>query len=150
MIISENAVTVIKQFEGFRAKPYYDAKGVPTIGYGSTVYPNGKKVTMIDKPVSEPIAVQMMLYHLNNEVLPYLKKNVIVEINQNQIDALASLVYNIGAGNFVKSTLLKKINSHASILDIERAFKAWNKSGNKVLNGLVNRRNQEYNLFIKK
>lgn len=150
MTISENAVNLIKEFEGFRTKPYYDSKGVPTIGFGSTVYPNGKKVTMTDSPVTVQMANQMLLYHLNNEVLPYIKKYITVPINQNQLDALASLVYNIGAGNFATSTVVKRINSKASELDIQKAWKMWNKSGGKILQGLINRREKEFKLFIQK
>lgn len=151
MKFSVNCVNLIKKFEGFRPKPYIDAVGIPTIGYGTTEYQNGTKVTMKDAPVSEPVAVDLLLTHLNKQVLPILTKNLKVEQTQNQIDALGCLVYNIGSGNFSSSSLLKKINNKESLEAIRESWLAWNKgrvSGQlQVLAGLTTRRQSEFDLY---
>lgn len=77
-----------------------------------------------------------------------LKKYVKVPLTQNQYDALASLVFNIGEGAFAKSTLLRKLNAK----DYEGAaneFPRWNKQAGKVLRGLVRRRAEEMEYFLK-
>lgn len=48
MKTSPKGIQLILSFEGFSAKPYLDSAGIPTIGYGNTYYPGGKKVTMKD------------------------------------------------------------------------------------------------------
>jgi lysozyme len=68
-------------------------------------------------------------------------------INQNQFDALVSFVYNVGAGNFAKSTLLKKLNK-ADYQGAGDEFLRWNRGGGKVLNGLIRRRDAERSLFL--
>ena len=80
-----------------------------------------------------------------------VKNNISVPLKQNQYDALVSLAYNIGAKNFANSTVIKYINNphfHSSVYpNLESAWKAWNRSQGKISNGLINRRNQEWNLY---
>jgi lysozyme len=151
MKFSINCVNLIKQFEGFRNKVYKDAVGIPTIGYGSTEYQNGTKVTMSDPPITEPAAVELLLAHLNKNVLPILVKTIKVELAQNKIDALGCLIYNIGSGNFNSSSLLRSINEQKPLDVIEHSWLAWNKgrvSGElQVLKGLTTRRQSEFDLF---
>lgn len=149
MIISKKAVEIIKLFEGFKSKPYRDSKGVPTIGFGTTIYPNGKKVKMTDPPITRQKGEQLLLSHLNREVMPYIDRFIDVPITQNQIDALASLVYNIGWPQFKASSIRRKINNNDPIQTHEASFKAWKRSGGKVIQGLVNRRAKEWALYIK-
>jgi LysM repeat protein len=73
-------------------------------------------------------------------------QSVKVPLNQNQFDALVSLSYNIGADGFKGSTVLKKLNS-GDYAGAAQAMKMWNKSGGAVMQGLVNRRNDEVALF---
>ncbi len=147
MKISENGLNLIKEFEGLSLKPYLDVVKIPTIGYGNTYYPNGKKVTLSDKPISEIEATEMISYIAQKDFGDKILQLVKVPLNQNQFDALISICYNIGMGNFSKSTLLKKINQgdfNGASLEFER----WNKSGGVVLAGLVKRRLKEKALFI--
>lgn len=84
-------IAMIKEFEGFRSKPYLDAVGIPTIGYGATHYADGRKVKLTDKPITEAEAsalLQDMLKQYEKAVLD----NVTSKINQNQFDALISFV----------------------------------------------------------
>ncbi len=145
MNISDNGVELIKKFEGYKENAYLDSAGIPTIGYGTIVYPNGQKVKMGDKTTIE-LATSYLKDHLNRNVVPYLSA-VKVYINQNQIDALCSFIYNVGATNFKNSTLLKKINSSSSIDEIEVEFLKWVKVKGITVAGLVNRRKAEVVVF---
>ena len=59
-------IELIKSFEGFKSKPYKCPAGVPTIGYGATFYPNGKKVTMADKAITEQDATDLLRHMLES------------------------------------------------------------------------------------
>lgn len=139
-------LNLIKKFEGLRLTAYLCPASVVTIGFGSTKYPNGKKVLLGEKLSGEKEATQLLLATLEpyesavNKHLPNL--------NQCQFDALVSFCYNVGTGAFIKSTLLKKAkvnNADPSIVD---EFLRWNKGGGKVLTGLTNRRREEANLYF--
>lgn len=139
-------LNLIKKYEGLRLSSYLCPASVVTIGYGSTRYPNGKKILLGEKLASEKEATQLLLATLSpyedavNKHLP--------NINQCQFDALVCFAYNVGTGALIKSTLLKKAkanNADPSILD---EFLRWNKAGGKVLAGLTNRRREEANLYF--
>lgn len=134
--------------EGVILHPYKDSVGIPTIGIGTTVYPNGTKVTMSDPSIILEQAFEYCLDHLNKNVLPYLNNHITVSQNQNQIDAIGSLVYNIGAGGFIKSSVLTSINNSSPIEIIHNNWKKWNIAGGKISNGLVNRREAEFKMYI--
>ena len=141
-------IDTIFRFEGFESQPYLCPAGVPTIGYGSTRYADGTKVTLDDEPITHDEAINL-LYATIEPFEQAIHKNVIAPINQNQFDALVSFVYNVGAGNFAKSTLLKKLNK-ADYKGAGDEFLRWNKAGGKVLNGLTRRRDAERALFLTK
>ena len=147
MLISNNCVNIVKEFEGFRSKPYKCSAGIPTIGYGSTFYINGEKVSMNDSPISIELAEELLMNTLN--MFSAKVNNLIkVELNQNQYDAIISFVYNIGVGGFSKSTMLKLINSK-DFTNASKQFIRWNKANGKVVNGLTIRRKKEQELFDK-
>ena len=148
MKISNNGLNLIKQFEGLSLKPYLDAVNIPTIGYGSTYYEDGTKVTLKDKPITEQRAAQLLEFIANKTFSENINKVVKVPLSQNQFDALVSFAYNIGNKNFNWSTLLKKLNQS----DYEGAsleFGRWNQASGKILSGLVLRRQKEKELFLK-
>jgi len=140
-------IELIKSFEGFRGKPYKCPAGIPTIGYGATFYPDGKKVTMNDAPITEEKAtelLQSMLISFEKYVDSYCRDDV----NQNQFDALVSFAYNLGPANLKSSTLLKKVNANPSDESIRAEFMKWTRAGGRVLQGLVRRRTAEANLYF--
>ena len=146
MKTSDKGLALIKSFEGFSAKPYLCPAGVPTIGYGATYYPDGKKVTMRDKPVSEADATAMlrsMLVQYENGVERYVQ----VPITQGQFDALVSFAYNLGLAALKGSTLLRLVNER-NYVGAAAQFSRWNKAGGKVLPGLTRRREAERKLFV--
>jgi lysozyme len=145
--ISSKGIDLIKMFEGFSAKPYKCPAGVPTIGYGNTFYPNGKKVTMADKSITEKQATEFLSATLLT-FEKYVDTYCIDTITQSQFDALVSFCYNLGPANLKSSTLLKKVNKNANDETIRAEFMKWVKAGGKTLPGLVRRREAEANLYF--
>lgn len=145
MVVSLFGVDLICNFEGKRLTAYDDGVGVWTIGFGTTVYPNGIKVMKGDT-CTETQAKTYMAHDLK-KFEATVNKAVTVQLNQNQFDALVSLAYNIGTRAFSKSTLVKKLNDN----DIHGAadqFDVWVNAGGKRMQGLVNRRAKEKALFL--
>lgn len=135
-------VNVIKKHEGLRLEAYLPTPNdVWTIGYGHThTTKQGMKIT-------EAQAEKFLYLDIAwaEEAVNTLVK---VRLTQNQFDALVSFVFNVGAGAFSKSTLLRLLNAG----DYEGAanqFLRWNKQKGKVLNGLTRRRQEEMELFLK-
>ena len=147
MKISENGLKLIKKFEGLSLKPYLCSAGIPTIGFGNTFYENMKKVTLQDETITEERADSLFNFLVTTNFVNVVNRLVIVDINQNQFDALVSFVYNLGSGNFEKSTLLKKVNQE-DFIGASLEFEKWNRAGGKVLNGLTKRRLAEKELFL--
>ena len=139
------ALLLIKKWEGFRAHAYQDQAGVWTIGYGTTIYPNGQRVYPQDT-IHEHIALQFLNSHVNEKVLPILDKILEVPINDNQYSALVSFGYNAGMGAVKKSTLIAKLNAE-DWFGAAREFDRWVWAGGKVSKGLVRRRAEERALF---
>lgn len=148
MNISDKGIKIICESETFKAKPYLCPAGIPTIGYGSTCYENGAKVTLKDATITEQRAMAMLKCHIDKIVAPTIKKLVKTELNQNQYDALCSFIYNVGDGNFKSSTLLKKVNANRFDPTIQNEFMKWVHAEGKVLKGLVTRRMKEGNLYF--
>lgn len=150
--ISSTGLELIMRFEGLRLEAYNATaderrRGIFTIGYGATRWPNGDKVKEGEKLDSKEDAVDLLM----DTVQPYVEAvNSYVEakLNQNQFDALVSFVYNVGAGAFRSSTLLKLLNN-GDYVGAAGQFGRWNKQSGKVLTGLTIRREAERELFQK-
>jgi lysozyme len=144
---SQNAVNLIKQFEGFRKDAYICPAGVPTIGFGSTSWGNGQKVKL-GEVISMDGAEKLLL----KDVEKMSKALTGLNINQNQFDALCSFIYNLGVGAFNRSTLRNKVASNPIDSSIRAEFMKWNKArvGGKLveLKGLTRRRDAEANLYF--
>ncbi|MEG1695795.1 MAG: lysozyme [Acinetobacter sp.] len=146
MSISSFGVNLICDFEGKRLIAYDDGVGVWTIGFGTTIYPNGIKVKKGDV-CTEAQAKAYMAHDLKKFELA-VNNAVNVSLNQNQFDALVSLAYNIGTNAFKNSTLLKKLNA-GDYRGAANQFDVWINAGGKRMQGLVNRRAKEKALFLK-
>ena len=144
----ENAVMVASDlcrlFEGFRSRPYLCPAGVPTIGYGSTRYPDGATIKLTDKAITKAMADAMLL-----DELAKLTQWVIAlcpTLSGKRLAAILDFTYNLGIGRLRASTLRKRINAR----DWESAkaeLLKWNKGGGKILPGLVKRREIEARLL---
>lgn len=147
------AEALCRRFEGFRAKPYLCPAGVATIGYGSTYYPGGRKVTLDDPPITEAVARAMLMAELAHtfapgvirqcpELLAYAMRTG----SWGAFNAAVDFAYNLGVGRLQTSTLRRKFRA----LDWEGAkeqLMLWIRGGGKVLKGLVIRRQAECDLF---
>jgi lysozyme len=139
-------IPIIRKFEGLKLRAYLCPANVWTIGYGNTFYENGSKVQEGDKITLD--RADRLLFFVVQKFEKEVSKMVTSAINENQLGALTSFAFNVGAGNLAKSTLLKKVNANANDVTIRDEFNRWTKAGGKVLNGLVTRRKAEADLYF--
>lgn len=148
--ISPAGIALIKEFEGFRAKLYNDSAGHCTIGYGTLVHRgscNGSEPAEYLAGISKERATDLLLQKVR-QFEDAINDSVIVTLNQSQFDALVSFVYNIGAGAFRRSTLLRKVNANPAEQGIRAEFLRWVRAGGRVLPGLVSRRERESEVYF--
>ena len=133
--VAKNLTDFVKHFEGYNPKAYDDFKQM-SIGYGTRAR---KGETSISQEEAEN-RLTSELGKARGEV-EGLNKMHGYDFSPNQLDALTSFAYNVGSldqltegGKRDKDTISRKILE-------------YNKAGGKVLQGLVNRRKAEYNLF---
>ena len=146
MHISLNGIDLIRNFESLRLSAYDDGVGVWTIGYGTTKYPGGVRVKKGD--VCTPDQAKAYMQHDLKKFEQTVNSTVKVPVNQNQFDALVSLAYNIGPTAFEESTLVKRLNEKNYKAAAEQ-FDLWVNARGKRLQGLVNRRAIEKELFLR-
>lgn len=140
---SENCYNLVKGKEGrsLRAYPDPGTGGYPwTIGYGHTgpeVHP-GMVITQAEAEELLRVDVERVAEQVRNLVM--------VDLTQNQFDALVCFVYNVGVANFAKSTLLRKLNT-GDYAGASAEFDRWTRAAGHVMAGLVERRHDERELF---
>lgn len=136
---------LIKKYEGLRLNAYKCSAGKWTIGYGTTVYPNGRKVQPGDTCTEEQ-AERYLAYHLEHEVNSYLDKEF-PDLPTHKREALQSLLYNWSWYSFRKSLLYTAIKKN----NIGQIFRQWDiihVNGEAAL-GLIRRRLEELQLWFK-
>lgn len=138
MKTSENMIAIIKKFEGLRLKAYKCPAGVYTIGYGHT------ENVLADSEISELMADQILRKDLKN--FEQAINDLDLPLLQCEFDALVSFAFNVGIGNFNKSTL-KKLLLQKKFFYAAKEFDKWVFAGGKKLPGLQNRRNTERKIF---
>ena len=154
MNLSDNGFKKLIEWEGFKSHVYKDSAGLPTIGVGhlltqdelrsgklsirgvDTRYANGLSNVQIEDLFKQDLASREQL----------VRTLVQVPVNQNQFDVLVSLAFNIGRVAFQKSTLLKRLNS-GRYEEVPAQLRRWVYSGGELVNGLVNRRENEIALW---
>jgi len=130
---------IVKEAEGLRLSAYLCPAGIPTIGYGHT-----KGVKLGDTCTREQAEewLENDFFMAKQDV----KAVVRVPLRENQLDALASFVFNLGVRKLIQSTLLKKLNA-GDYNGAAAEFDKWVFAGKVKLNGLVKRRAKERQLF---
>ena len=143
MKTSQKGIDLIKAFEGLSLKAYICPAGIATIGYGHTEnVVQGQRIT-------EQIAEDLLKADLS-DTEQGVSRLVRRKLSQYQFDALVSFVYNCGTGNFLKSTLLKKVRINPNDPTIAAEFAKWIHAGGKPLEGLRRRRLAEAELYFTK
>jgi lysozyme len=144
---SAAGIALIKEFEGFPfgGRPYKDAVGVWTIGYGHTagVGPNSPRLS--EREASRLLEQDLgHTYERAVEALP-----IADELNQNQFDALVSFVYNLGGGALSPETGVGRALRARQWRRAADEMLRWDKAGGHVLAGLTRRRRAERALFLR-
>jgi len=151
MNINQSGLDLIKSFEGLELKAYLDSVRIPTIGYGTTVYPStylsGRTVKLGDTITKEQ-AESFIKYDVDQKAKA-VRRLVTVNLNDNQFSALVSFAYNLGEGALKTSTLLKRVNMNPNDPKIKDEFAKWINAGGKPLEGLKRRRQAESDLYFK-
>ena len=144
-MIGIKGIALVKEFEGCKLNAYLCPANVWTIGYGATGVGIKSGLVWTQEQAESDLTRTLSLTALALDSL--LKKPA----NQNQKDAMVSLIYNIGQSAFKNSTVLRMFNSGNYTLAAD-AFLMWNKAtvhGEKVvLAGLQRRRVAERELFL--
>lgn len=139
-MLSKRGLELLKNFEGCILKPYQDQVGVWTIGYGNTYLLDGTRVTKNTKPITQAEAEALLLGTLAKVYEPQVRKDIKVQLTQNQYDACVSFCYNLGS--------MRDVGTAINNGTITRAI--WLKyvyAKGVRLKGLVVRRNKEADLF---
>lgn len=131
---------IVAKYEGKENKPYLDPVNILTVCYGATSDVKKDKI-YTDDECFEKLADDLVKH--NKQLMSYVK----VQMTDNQHAAFLSFIYNVGAVNFRMSTLLRKLNS-GDYVGACNELTRWNKAKGKVLQGLVNRREEEKKLCL--
>ncbi|MDD3029225.1 MAG: lysozyme [Alphaproteobacteria bacterium] len=139
--IPQEALDLVKIFEGLRLSAYLCPAGKWTIGYGHT------RGVAQGQAITKEQAEAFLVGDLTKAAIP-IDQCVDVPLSRRQFAALISFVFNVGAGNFKRSTLLKQLNQ--GLYDrVPAQLARWNKSKGRVLDGLSRRRAAEAALWKK-
>ena len=136
MKISQNGLNLIKQYEGLRLSAYRDPAGILTIGYGHT------RNVVLGQKITEEKAEAFLLEDLVIAQTKVSKLDCLYHWNQNEYDALTSFAFNIGS-----LTALTKFGTRSKE-EIASKMLLYVNAGGKKMQGLVNRRKAEHDLFL--
>ena len=146
--VSTRAIKIVKEFEGFKSEAYLDTDGTPVIGYGLSKIA-GKPVQLGDRISRQEadLALKKQLQTIEQQ----LDRAIEVQIGDRQLDALASLSFNVGVDSIENSTLVKKLNT-GDYTGAANEFLRWDKAnvGGRLVKmpGLTRRRQAEKMLFL--
>jgi lysozyme len=168
MRTSDKGIHLMHMFEGYRDKPYQCSAHMWTIGWGHVIYQDQIKLPMVRK--EGYTGLLRSEYPLKPEDNRVWSKDELVEIfkndlvsfergvlrlapnldnpeHQHKFDACVAFSFNVGLGNFQRSSIRQCIKREDWDAAAE-AFMQWTKAGGKVLKGLVRRRQAEKDLFL--
>ncbi len=141
MKLSTAGLELLKQSEGFRNRVYFDVAGIPTIGYGHRLlhlesFPDG---------IDESHAAELLVSDVR-DAEQAVERMVLVPLAQGQFDALVDFLFNLGAGRFATSTLLKRLNARRYDDALEQLLR-WERAGGQEIAALKARRQAEAKLW---
>lgn len=149
---SDACYELITKWEGLhrkladgRIEAYADPIGIWTIGFGSTYDHDRRRPVQAGDLISQADAERWLKLEVK-EKADAIADLCEVPLTQSMFDALVSFAYNVGIGAFEESTLRRKLNQK-DYQGASKEFDRWVKAGSGVLQGLVNRRNDEEALF---
>ena len=141
---------LIKEFEGLYLRAYKCPANVWTVGWGTTIYPNGRAVRSGDTCTREQ-AEQYLKHDIETKYSLHVRQaNIFPKLrNDNEFSALVSFVYNVGRGGVhAPNSINRRIaNGEDYRTVVETELPRWNKGNGRVLAGLVRRRQAEIALF---
>lgn len=140
MRTTAQGLALIKEFEGLRLEAYLCPAGVWTIGWGHTK--GVQKGQKIDLPTAERF-LKEDVEEAERGVLKLVKS----KLNDNQLSALTSFLFNFGEPKFRDSTLLKVINADPHSPNIAIQLRRWVYADGKISQGLIRRREAEVKLY---
>jgi GH24 family phage-related lysozyme (muramidase) len=146
MSVNQATLDLIKRFEGCRLTAYQCSADVWTIGYGTTALADlgikpAKGMTITQDRAEDLLRQGVEKFAATVDAM------ITAKVNANEFGACVSLAYNVGPNAFAKSTVLRELNAgHKD--KAAAAFRMWNKAGGEVIQGLVNRREAEIELFL--
>jgi GH24 family phage-related lysozyme (muramidase) len=160
----ENLLKCIALVEDFHSKPYYDGCARWTIGYGTTIYPNGDRVTSKDKEISKEFAKECVFSHCDQHVWPWIEKYVTRELTPSEMLGTCMFIYNVGGENFAArdadgnalkkctgrgknkkiveltpSCFLQAINNNDDAVETAEKMTGFRSAGGKMARGLLKR-----------
>jgi lysozyme len=147
--VNSKGVQLTKKSEGFRRHLYEDAARYCTIAYGHLVKKlpcDGTEPIEFVRGLSEPAGSKLLdsdMIRARQAVTVLVKTGM----TDGQYGALCDFVYNVGATNFGKSTLLRELNQH-HMDDVPIQFRRWILANGKELSALKARREREIELFF--
>lgn len=139
---------MVKKFEGRRLKPYLCPAGIATIADGATTYPDGRKVTLKDRPITNQEADEILEYNCNTYIKSAGKLSPILWLSgEAKHTAIADFCFNLGSTRYKASTLKKRVDAedwNGAAIELSK----WVYGGGKKLPGLVSRRKAEALLLL--
>lgn len=148
-MINDEGLETIKEYEGLRLSPYLCSGGYPTIGYGAIYSAKGKRVKMLDPPINEHQAEELLRRDVNiaYRSIERLTTPYTEDLTANQMAALSSLCFNIGSGNF-RASSVRSLIRRGEIESAGKNFWQWRRASGVIVSGLVRRRARETQLYF--
>lgn len=148
--LSARGVAFVARWEGLRSVPYNDAAGNATIGYGHLLHAGAVTATDQNRwgAIDNARALELLAADLETAAAAVRELVAPPFVFPWRFDAIASFVYNVGAGAFEHSTLLARLNGSFARRGAADQLLLWTHAGGRVLSGLVARRQAERSLFL--
>ena len=148
MRLSDRGARMIGDFEGWRARPYNDAVGHCTIGYGHLIHFGNCTSADFAKWGTLSHAEGVKLLKRDADRFEKCVNALPVKLNQNQFDSLVSFTFNVGCGGIGPDTGIGRALRRKQWRVAANELLEWNKAGGRVLEGLTRRRREERELFL--